>query len=413
MIILSDDSLEHERPFDPARHEARLQSAPSREATRRLKTMQDYQTQHKKLNAVFEDIERSHSWLTTQDSEEAAKLLIDYTEVCASYFLETGRNNHLLTWCQQALPACEKLRQSPHCLQLLLGKAQNALGQWEEAEDSFLKAVALSKQVNDSVIYGEALYTLGRLQFHQSKYEQAIETLEQAKLLNDEYSLHFVSIGIEIATYFMNRRELDKALSLYSMEEERLAHIVNAEETEVYAYALLMIGVVWRKKKQYQKAIKYLEQARAQGTERENNNTIATASHHLAWVHLEQGEVIEAQKLSNEANRLYEKMGDERGSADGYEQLGRIYLVQGKAKKALPFLEKSLAFRYQIGNLHGEAVSLSILSLAHLKTGNIIAAVRYFCKTLLAYQRLGMLSHQRLLLISQEILQWLFKQRGK
>src|SRR5579863_7908369 len=104
---------------------------------------------------------------------------------------------------------------------------------------------------------------------------------------------------------------------------------------------------------------------------------------------------------------LYEKIGDQRGTADAYEQLGCIALAEGKATEALPYLQCSLTIRRQLGNQHGAASSLRRLALAHLGLRQMRHTLWYMWQSLSLYWRLGMLSRWRLSVMGHEILHML------
>src|SRR5207248_10378069 len=153
---------------------------------------------------------------------------------------------------------------------------------------------------------------------------RAVETCP-AQAVNDE---QLMTIRAERAAYHLNRGDLDKALSLY-LEIERRRQ--SAGVLEPSDHLLLMLGVVYRKKKDYERAAEYLQRLLERGEEQQSRSTMATAAHHLAWVYLSQGDLHQARSLCGRAIVLYEEIGDERGLSDAYEQLGCIVLAAGQS----------------------------------------------------------------------------------
>jgi tetratricopeptide (TPR) repeat protein len=378
-------------------------------AARRLELARRYQSQSERLDGEFTNLRASQSWLANQDGDEEAKLLLAYVEALAPYLRQRGLNGELLRWCEDGLRAGARLRQNLGWLLLLRSEAQNALGQWDEAMDSIRMAVEASYG-KDPQSHSRALLALGSLQLNQGDYKVALETLAQAERLLSEQSNYegVATVRSQIAAYHLNRRELDKALSLY-MEVDQLRRRTGAAEAS--DHTLLMLGVVYRKKRLFEQSITHLQQLLERGEKNNNRGAMATAAHHLAWVHLDQHNLTEAQQLCGRAIELYTEIGDLRGLSDAYEQLGMLSLAQGRGKDALPYLEQSLDMRRRLGNRHGSASSLRYLAIAHFRLGHPSVAIWYLRQTLSTYQRLGMLNRRQAVAILRKLLVWLVGKR--
>ena len=379
-------------------------SADHLAAEARLGLARRYQNQYERLDYELANLRASQSWLATQSSEETAHLLIAYVKVLASYFRQRGFNAELLQWCEDGLRACERWRQNPGWLLLLRSEAQNALGQWDETMASIQAAIEASEG-EDPKTYARAVLSLGRLQLNQGDYKTALETLAKAETLLSQQSDYegLATVRSEFAAYHLNRRELDKALSLY-LEVDQLRRRGGA--TEASDHTLLMLGVVHRKKKNYEQAAAYLQQLLERGEAQRNQGATATAAHHLAWVYLNRGDLTQTRRLCGRAIELYEEIGDTRGASDAYEQLGLIVLAEGQGEEAVSYLDRSLAMRRQLGNQEGASSSLRHLAVAHLRMGHLAAAVRDLWRSLTTYRRLGVLSRQRFAAILRELLDW-------
>ncbi len=384
------------------------ESAHRLAAEHRLYLARRYQHQYERLDDEFANLRASQSWLVNQGSEEAARFLT-YIEILAPYLRQRSFNAELWQWCEAGLWACERLQQNSGWLLLLRSEAQNMLGQWNETIASIQAAIKVSEGEDPST-YAQAVLALGRLQLNQGDYKVALGTLARAETLLSEQSDYegLASVRSEIAAYHLNRGELDKALSLY-LEVDQLRRQAGAVEAS--DHTLMMLGVVYRKKGDYEKAIMYLQRLLERGETQRNRGAIAAAAHHLAWVYLNRGELAQARHLCGRAIVLYEEIGDTRGTSDACEQLGLITLAEKQGKEALSHLERSLVIRRQLGNQHGAASSLRRLAIAHLRMGHPVAAVRYLWQSLTTYWRLGMLNRQRLAVTLHELLDWTVGQR--
>jgi len=356
------------------------------------------------LDSEFANLRGCQSWLANQDGTKEVHLLLEYLRVLAPYLQQRGLQAELVGWCKAGLHASEIVQQHAGWVLFLRGEAQNALGRWSEASESFRAAIEASER-EDPQTHARALLALGRLQFNQGAYGIAFETISAAEAclaqrVDDE---QLMTVRGERAAYHLNRGDLDKALSLY-LEIDRRRQYAGAPEPS--DHMLLMLGVVYRKKKDYERATEYLQRLLERGEVQRSRSTTATAAHHLAWVYLSRGDLRQARSLCGRVIMLYEEIGDERGLSDAYEQLGCIVLAAGQAGEAVAHLQRSLFMRRQLHNQQGEASGLRHLAIAYFTLGHLGAAFRHVWQSLLIYHRLGVLSRQRIVSMLRELLSW-------
>jgi tetratricopeptide (TPR) repeat protein len=361
------------------------------------------------LDSEFANLRGCQSWLASQDGTKEVHLLLEYLRVLAPYLQQRGLQAELVGWCEAGLHASEIVQQHAGWVLFLRGEAQNALGRWSEASESFRAAIEASER-EDPQTHARALLALGRLQFNQGAYGIAFETMSAAEAclaqrVDDE---QLMTVRGERAAYHLNRGDLDKALSLY-LEIDRRRQYAGAPEPS--DHTLLMLGVVYRKKKDYERATEYLQRLLERGEVQRSRSTTATAAHHLAWVYLSRGDLRQARSLCGRVIMLYEEIGDERGLSDAYEQLGCIVLAAGQAGEAVAHLQRSLFMRRQLHNQQGEASGLRHLAIAYFTLGHLGAAFRHVWQSLLIYHRLGVLSRQRIVSMLRELLSWAGGQR--
>ncbi len=378
-------------------------------AVSRLRLLHHHKDQFDWLDMEFANIRGNFSWLVAQNNLKEAHLLIEYIQLLASYLQQRGLQAELLHWCKAGMHADEALQQNTGWLLLLCGEAQNALGQWDEAIASFQAAMKASEK-EDAQTHARAVLALGRLEFNQGNYRISFETMNSAKeaLSQETDHEHSITVLSETAAYHLNRGELNKALSLYYEVDRQHQH---AGATELSDHTLLMLGVVYRKKKDYKWAKIYLQLLLERSEKRQNRATTATAAHHLAWVYLSQDDLSLARKLCGRAITLYEEIGDERGLSDAYEQLGCIALSKRQNKESLQYLQRSLLMRRQLHNQQGEASCLRHLAIAYLTIGHLRTALRNLWQSLALYQHIGVLTRQRVSNIFWECLTWIVGRR--
>lgn len=367
------------------------QTANQRAAVTRLKLFSNLQP--KQLDRELPNLRASANWLMKQRDKKSATLFLNYLETLAPYLRLRGLDYELEHWCEAGLQACERLQLDSTHILLIHGEAQYALGQWERANTSWQSAINVSKEI-DQFTYARATSALGRLQINQGKYKLALNTLERAENLLQEMgeTEEIISIRSEIAAYYLNRRELDKALKLY-LDIDRLHKKNGAAQSS--DHTLLMLGVTYRQKGVFDKAIDYLLRLYRRGEAQRNLASMATAAHHLAWTFIEQGKLKDANYLCGQALALYQEIKDPRGLSDGYEQLGAILLENRDIKNAITYLNLSAQMRQRLGNRPGFVSSLRRLALAHLLERNHKKVIHLLFKILVIYIQLGIFSRQR------------------
>jgi tetratricopeptide (TPR) repeat protein len=254
-------------------------SSPFLSATARLQLARRYQDQYNWLDSEFANLRGCQSWLATQKGPRESHLLLEYIRVLAPYIQQRGFQAELVGWCEAGLQASEIVRQHSGWLLFLRGESQNALGRWNEASGSFRAAIEASER-EDQRTHARALLALGRLQFNQGAYGIAFETMSIAEtcLAQTVDDGQLMTVRAEMAAYHLNRGDLDKALSLY-LEIDRRRQCAGAPEPS--DHTLLMLGVVYRKKKDYKCAAENLQRLLERGEEQRSRSTTATAAHHL------------------------------------------------------------------------------------------------------------------------------------
>lgn len=373
----------------------------------RLKRLSDIKDQPSRIDSEFRNIRGSVEWLIANHTSQTDELTLAYLEILESYMRLRGRDIELEKWCEAGLDACERLRRNPSRVLLILGNVQYALGQWKQAENSWQAAMIASEKENRHV-YAWAVSALGRLQINQGRYKTALETLalaeELLKKINDIQSV--IGIRSEVAAYYLNRRELDKALKLY-LEIDDLAK--NNGISESTNHTMLMLGVVYRQKGVFDKAGNYLIELCRSCETRRDMAGVATGSHHLAWVFYELGNLKQARHLCGKAMALYENLKDPRGLSDCYEQLGAIVMEEGRLEEAIDFIQKSINVRQQIGNDPGSVSSQRRLALAYMLKGDRGQAIRLSVFVLTRYWGLGIFSVQRALAFLKDFIIGMFQ----
>jgi tetratricopeptide (TPR) repeat protein len=371
-------------------------------AERRLKLLSNMRDQPAQIDQEYANFHASMDWLKKQSERTPSELLLAYLGILEPYLHLRGHDTEFADWCLAGLDACERLRRNPAQILLMLGNAQYSLGQWKQAEASWNACIAASREI-DLDTHARTTYAIGRLQINQGKYRDGLKTLVEAESLlvkiGDTQSI--IGVRSEIAAYHQNRRELKKALKLYLEIDKYYKKNGGKESSD---NILLMLGVIYRQTRVFDKAIGYLSELCRRGETQKNMSSLATGSHHLAWVYFEMRNLEQARQLCGKALALYNDLRDPRGLSDGYEQLGAILTEEGKLKEAIDSLEQSIQVRKQIGNDPGSISSLRRLALAYMLEGRQKLAIQLSIQAVRRYIQLGILSPQRVAALAKDFI---------
>ncbi len=381
----------------------RLQDAHRRHCAYYVALIQDHQSEYELLDHEFTQIQIAGDWLAQEPDRKSTEQLLSLVEHLSAYLQRRYLYHDLLIYCERGLRSVERLGSNAGWLHLLSYEAHWAIGEWDEARSSVESAIAAT-HLTDPATHAHAVLALGRLQFNRGEYQAALQILSEAETLlaaiHDDDGV--ASVRAERAAYYLNRNELKKALSLYVEVDQLRQQLHPGSPTE--DHTLLMLGVVYRRLRNYRKAIEALSRLIQSGETARSLSAVATGSHHLAWVYYDTGEFDQALSLSTRAKEMYERINDPRGSSDADEQLGLIALAKRDYVSAQAYLERSFAVRQYLGNQQGSASSLRRLAKLHLRQRNPSLGFQYLWRSLRLYQQIGVLGLHQLLNILGELL---------
>ncbi len=298
---------------------------------------------HAALRDEYLQIRLALDWLTKNIGLDTAPSFMTIVDAMASYFLLATTNDDLLSLCRTGFVAAQFLGETPGWLWLLQARAHFAAGGWDDT------AVDISRN-SDPTTYGRAALVAGQMQLNRGDYTVALKTLANAQALFTEQGDREGSAAAlaEVAVYHLNRGEHNKALELYE-EADRIRGRTDTQN--LTDHSLLMLGVVHRKLGHFDKALGYLKALLARGETENVASSIATASHHIAWVYLDLNQLAEARQAAEQAQTLYAKIKDPRGLSDADEQFGEICLREGNLPGAVHWLKQSVVTRSALSGL--------------------------------------------------------------
>ena len=325
-------------------------------------------------------------------NEFLAEMLLTILRNWELYLVNRSKYRLILTHAGACLAVTREKGLDPTWIYLLAFEANFGLGNWDAASDNVKAALEL-RSVN-LPSQASALFAQGRLQMNRGDYLLALRSLERAIAIFQELGDARAAIAAraELFSYYLNKGEYPKALAGYQeIEQEELAIEHMASD-----HTLLMLGVCYRRLGDAPQALKYLGQLHERTRQSQNGAGEATASHHLAWVYLNLGEVDIAETYSQQAKTIYEEVADPRGLSDACEQLAIIALHRKDDQTAERLLKETLVIRQRLRNRQGAASTLRRFSKLYFQKGDYLRGAIYLFRAAAGYQKIGMLSRKRI-----------------
>lgn len=329
------------------------------------------------------------------------------------YLIFKGLVSNLLESCQEIINIFQD--RGYDLSSILLLKAR-AISDFDRPGACNLIQQVISQLPSSSEKYVEAIAHLGIRQVYAADYQTGILNIKQAlplldELLNSNFSsedrLRMINLKSDtleaLAFSAMSQSQFDEAIHLYS-ETFKL----RKDNQLVYKIVspLVHLGILNRRKENYEGAIAYLNEALVEAKNIQDENAMRWIAHHLAWVFLNQGKPLLAEEQCKISLDGYKKMEAESGVADSYEQLGFIYIAKGEIEAALEPLEKALNIRKAIGNRHGTASCLMGLALAAWHSRQYLKFIKFLLQGFNAYYQIGVLNRVRFVKIIKLAYVW-------
>jgi tetratricopeptide (TPR) repeat protein len=166
-----------------------------------------------------------------------------------------------------------------------------------------------------------------------------------------------------------------------------------AAQPEVEAQMLTVIGRVYQRLGQYDKARPLLEEAVAIGRRSPESEGLAQSLNDLGALRREQGDFAQAERLLLEALAMRRRLLGQNHAdiAVTLDDLSSIYRLQGDNKRAEPLLREALEMRRKVlGNEHPQtATSMNDLALVFWENGDLSNAAALFRQALAVFRKVG------------------------
>ncbi|MGB7441228.1 MAG: CHAT domain-containing protein, partial [Coleofasciculaceae cyanobacterium] len=257
------------------------------------------------------------------------------------------------------------------------GIEQYRASQFQAAIQSWQKALAIYRGIDDLRGEGKSLNNLGSAYTYLGQYQRAIEFHQQSLEIDREMSNRSgVAKSLNnLGNSYDHLGEYQKAIDFYQQSWEIAREI---GERSVQAKSLNNLGNVYNFLGQYQKAIEFHQQSLEINREMSNRSGVASSLNNLGNVYNYLGEYQKAIEFHQQSLEIKKEIGNRRGEAKSLKSLGLAYHYLGQYQKAMEFYQQSLAIAQEIGDRPGERSTLSNIGFLLEKQNQLELATIFF-----------------------------------
>jgi len=242
---------------------------------------------------------------------------------------------------------------------------------------------AQSHQLTDE--YWNKAQELGK----QGKYLEAAKMFEKSAQAEKTSSAPRMEGLASVLTwtgyYYYLVGQYDKAIKYY---EEALATFKKLGQESSVAILLSNIGLVYKSWGQYDKAIKYYEEALATFKKLGQEGSVAASLSNIGNACYSWGQYDKALEYYEEGLVIDKRLGKEDRIATFLNNIGGVYSDWGQYDKALEYHEEALAIARKLGLESGIATCLNNIGWNYGSQGKYKTAIKYYTESVKIKEKL-------------------------
>ncbi|MFW9993471.1 MAG: tetratricopeptide repeat protein [Candidatus Odinarchaeota archaeon] len=268
---------------------------------------------------------------------------------------------------------------------LLRGELKEALQSVEILESS---EMTLEEQLTCTLLKS-------KLMVKQGKFKEAIEIAEQAlrKIQLTGEKLREVDAFLVISEALWRAGKVDEGLAYSIRIEKALSSITgkrSEEITERKGELMHHKGIIYRRKGEVDRPLKFLEQSLEYRRMLGNKHGIGESLNSIGVIYFYKGDLNRALEYYRESLETKEELGNKQQIAITLNNIGDVYKTKGELDRALEyFLQCNALLEETTGNKEHISASLHNIGNVYHNKGNFDRALEYLEKALELGMELG------------------------
>ncbi|MGK9475510.1 tetratricopeptide repeat protein [Melioribacter sp. OK-6-Me] len=171
--------------------------------------------------------------------------------------------------------------------------------------------------------------------------------------------------------------------------EEAIQIAEKINNKSLHARALNLLGVVYRNKGNYARAIDYYKKALILAEQVKDSVQIGYSYNNIGGIYRIQGNNPLALEYVLKGLKIFEQLDDKRGMAFCNINIGLVYKNQKNYEKALEYLNKTIELREEIKDEEGKALAMNLIAEIYKEQNRLNEALGYYRKIERIYKSTG------------------------
>ena len=273
-------------------------------------------------------------------------------------------------------------------IHLKKGSILEMIGEWEEAEKLYKKALKLARKTENSNLLGNANNQLGYLLMLKGNYEEADSFLETAAAFFG--SIHdnrgTSNVYGNLGTLYFRQGKYEDA-KLYFIRSIQLAQLY--KHTSSNAQIVATLGLTYMNLGKYDDGIRW-QQSQLDLCKKVNDRQgMATLYVNMGIVYFEKGDFDNALDCYNKGLELSEELGNKQLTAIAIGSIGNVWQQKGNFEMAMENFQRDLVLVEELGDKQGIAIANGLIGELYSMMGEFDKAIEYLQRNLSISIELG------------------------
>lgn len=314
----------------------------------------------------------------------------EYLRKAADYARRNYQNHQALDFYDRLL---EKLSQQKDTsdqihTHLKRGKILEMIGQWDECEEAYKKALTLAKKTRDALQLGHANNNLGRLLMLKGNYAVALNHMQKAVQLFEsiEDQGGIAKVYGNLGNLYFRQGKYDDAKA-YFKESISMGQVGN--DSTVNAQIAANLGLTYMNQGDYDEGIRCQKDQLEACKKNNDKQGMATIYTFIGIVYLEKGDYDAALDSFQRGLEYSEELGNKMLTSIAIGQIGLVYERKGDYDLAMQHYQHDLELCEELGDKQGTAIALGLIGQLLNVKGEFHRAIEYLQKDLMLCEELG------------------------
>jgi tetratricopeptide (TPR) repeat protein len=267
----------------------------------------------------------------------------------------------------------------------LINKGHFNEAQAKLADITSLEDFSENEQIEYQLLKSSYLCKIGKF---EESLELAKEVSEKTNIgKNVLYMMNSLLIQEEV---LWRLGKYDKSLELIKQGQEIIANQDQEEQwKEIEAHLLRHEGAVYQWKGEWDESLRITKQALKLAEEIGNKTEIAYCINNIASIYSQKGDLDKVLEYYNRNLDYHKEIGNKYDIARDEHNLGITYFQMGHWNKSLNYFNKSIDFFKEIDNQYMIASCYGMIGYVYLNTGRWDEAIEYGQKSLELGKKIG------------------------